>query len=66
MRAKEIRAMSEEERKKTLEDLRKELLRERGVVAIGGTSSNTMRIRELRKSIARLLTVEKEVKGKNE
>jgi large subunit ribosomal protein L29 len=66
MKAKEIRAMSEEERKKTLEDLRKELLRERGVVVTGGTSSNTMRIRELRKSIARLLTVKKEVKGKNE
>ena len=66
MRAKEIRAMSEEERMKTLEDLRKELLRERGVVAMGGTSSNTMRIRELRKSIARLLTVKREVKGKNE
>jgi large subunit ribosomal protein L29 len=62
MRAKEIRAMSDEERAKALEDMRRELLRERGVVAMGGTTSNTMRIRELRKNIARILTVEREVK----
>lgn len=62
MRAKEIREMSEEDRAKTLEDMRMELLRERGVVAMGGTTSNTMRIKELRKNIARILTVEREVK----
>ncbi|MDY6985079.1 MAG: 50S ribosomal protein L29 [Candidatus Thermoplasmatota archaeon] len=62
MKAKETRAMSEEDRAKTLEDMRMELLRERGVVAMGGTTSNTMRIRELRKNIARILTVEREVK----
>ncbi len=62
MKAKEIRSMSDEERAKTLEDMRMELLRERGVVAMGGTTSNTMRIRELRKSIARILSVEREVK----
>ena len=62
MRSKEIRAMSDEERAKALEDMRNELLRERGVVAMGGTSSNTMRIREIRKNIARILTVEREVK----
>jgi large subunit ribosomal protein L29 len=54
--------MSDEERAKALEDMRNELLRERGVVAMGGTSSNTMRIREIRKNIARILTVEREVK----
>jgi len=62
MKAKEIRAMSDEERAKALEDMRTELLRERGVVAMGGTTSNTMRIREIRKNIARILTVEREVK----
>lgn len=64
MRAKEIRAMSEEDRAKALEDMRRELMRERGTVAMGGTTSNTMRIREIRKNIARILTVEKEVQQK--
>jgi large subunit ribosomal protein L29 len=64
MRAKEIRAMSEEDRAKALEEMRRELMRERGTVAMGGTTSNTMRIREIRKNIARILTVEKEVQQK--
>jgi len=63
MKAKEIREMRRVERIKALDDLRGELLRERGLVIMGGSATNTMKIRALRKDIARMLTVEGEEKS---
>lgn len=62
MRVKEIRDMTSEERIKKLNELRTELMRLRTMVKAGGTIENPSRIRELRKAIARLLTVEHEQK----
>lgn len=64
MKVQEIREASEEEREELLKNMRSELLHERATTAMGGTASNTMRIRELRKTIARILTIEREEKEK--
>jgi large subunit ribosomal protein L29 len=56
--------MSGEERIKKLGELRTELLRLKTMIEAGGTVENPARIKELRKTIARILTIEKEQKIK--
>jgi len=60
--AKEIREMSEEQRAERLSELRAELSKLRTMSKAGGALENPSRIRETRKAIARILTVENEVK----
>jgi large subunit ribosomal protein L29 len=60
LRVKDIRAMSSEDRKKRLTELRTELMRLRTMIKAGGSVENPARIRELRKAIARILTIENE------
>ena len=62
MRLKEINAMSSEDRAKKLVDLRVELARIRTMINAGGAVENPTRVRELRKTIAQILTVENENK----
>ncbi len=62
VRAKEVRAMSDDQVEKQLKDLRNELLKERAITATGGAPENPGRIRELRRTIARILTIQKEEK----
>ena len=62
LRLKEIREMSSEERAKKLGELRAELARLRTMVRAGGAVENPTRIRELRRTIAQLLTIEHENK----
>jgi large subunit ribosomal protein L29 len=50
--------MLPEEREKKLTELRTELVHLRTMVASGGTVENPGRIREIRRTIARLLTIE--------
>ncbi len=59
---KEIREMSPQERVRRLEEIRTELLRLKTMVEAGGAVENPSRIRELRKTMARILTVENEEK----
>ena len=59
MNIKEIRDLSQDEMLKTLDESRKELFDLKFEKATG-TVENQMRIRELRKTIARILTVLKE------
>ncbi|MEM2907875.1 MAG: 50S ribosomal protein L29 [Candidatus Hadarchaeales archaeon] len=56
--------MSIEEMRAKLRELRAELARERAVAAAGGSLENPGRIRELRRTIARILTIMKEVQTK--
>jgi large subunit ribosomal protein L29 len=63
LRVKEIRDMSSEERIKKLGEFRTEMLRLRTMIRAGGTVENPFRIRELRKTIARILTIENEQKA---
>ena len=60
IRVKEIREMSHEERRKKLNEFRTELLRLKTMVKAGGTVENPARIKELRRAIARILTIENE------
>ncbi len=60
LRVREIRQMPVEERRKKLDEIRTELVRLKTTVASGGTIENPGRIKELRKTIARILTIEKE------
>ncbi len=56
LRKREISQLLPEERQKKLEELRTELAKMRTTVESGGRIENPARIRELRKTIARLLT----------
>ena len=60
LRLKDIRDMASDERKRKVDELRTELSSLRTMIEAGGTIDNPTRIRELRKTIARLLTVEAE------
>ena len=62
MRLKEINGLSPEERAKKLSELRAELSRLRTMISAGGAVENPARIRELRKTIAQILTIENENK----
>lgn len=62
IRMKDIRAMSPEDRRKRLNELRTELMRLRTMVKAGGAHENPSQIREIRRTIARILTVENEEK----
>ena len=62
MRIKEIVDMSSEDRAKKLVELRAELARIRTMINAGGAVENPTRVRELRKTIAQILTVENENK----
>ena len=60
LRIKDIRAMSSEERRERIDELRTELTRLRTMVKAGGSIDNPSRVRELRKTIARIRTIETE------
>ena len=62
MRVKEINALSTEDRANKLADLRIELARMRTMVNAGGAVENPTRIRELRRTIAQILTIQNEKK----
>jgi large subunit ribosomal protein L29 len=62
IRFKEITAMSSEDRAKKIIDLRVELARMKTMINAGGAVENPTRVRELRKTIAQILTVENENK----
>jgi large subunit ribosomal protein L29 len=59
-RMKDLNAMSDEDRAKKLAEFRAELSRLRTMVSAGGAIENPTRIREIRKAIAQVLTVESE------
>ncbi|RLE57712.1 MAG: 50S ribosomal protein L29 [Thermoprotei archaeon] len=60
IKAKELRAMSREERQKLLQELRAELMRLQTLLTTRGRIENPARIRLLKRAIARILTVERE------
>jgi large subunit ribosomal protein L29 len=66
LRLKEIRGMSSVQRTAKINEFRTELARLKTMVAAGGSIDNPSQIRELRKTIARMLTIEAEEKRRNE
>lgn len=64
IRPKEIRQLNKEERSKKLDELRAELLHERGISSMGGAPYNPGKIKSLRRQIARIETVLMEEKNR--
>jgi len=60
LRSKEIRKLSEKEREKKLGELKLEIAKERGNISIGATTTSPGRIREIRRTIARINTINAE------
>ncbi len=60
MKPSEIREMSLDEIEKKLRELKLELAKEKGVLTMGASTENPMVIRNLRRDIARLLTIRNE------
>lgn len=58
IRKRELKQLLPEERDKRLAELRTELVKLRTNVKSGGNVDNTGRIKEIRKTIARILTVQ--------
>ena len=59
-KTKELRAMSKEELNEKLQQLEVELGKEKGAVASGTKPENPGKIREIRKTIARILIIQRE------
>ncbi len=60
LKSREIREMSSEDRQDRLKELKEELMHERGVAAMGGSPPSPGKIRQIRMSIAKLLTIMRE------
>jgi len=57
LKAEEARDLSDKELKEKMNDLRKEIIEEKGQIEIGGFADNPGRISEMRKTIARIKTI---------
>jgi len=61
LRLDEIRKMTPEEREEQIAKLSSDLIRERAMASAGGAPENPGRIREIRRTIARIKTIQREV-----
>ena len=61
LRSKEIRKLEVKEVDKRLHELKLELAKERGNINIGGTVTSPGRIKEIRRTVARILTIRNEI-----
>lgn len=61
-KVKELKAMSEEDLKKRLEELRKNLLKDNSQIATGAAPKSPGDLKKNKKMIARILTIIKEKK----
>ena len=59
LKTNEIKDMSDKDLEKKLTDLYLELAKERAQLKIGGSPENPGRIKEIRRTIARILTIKK-------
>lgn len=60
MKVKQLKEMKPEDLNKRLRELRLELMKERANVVMGRSVKNTSKIRQLRREIARILTIKRE------
>jgi large subunit ribosomal protein L29 len=57
----DIREMQLEERESRLMELRSELMNERGIASMGGQPTSPGRMRAIKRQIARIMTIEREI-----
>ncbi|MBU4076138.1 MAG: 50S ribosomal protein L29 [Euryarchaeota archaeon] len=62
LRTEDIRKMNATEHDEELDKLKQELIRERAIASAGGAPESPGRIREIRRTIARIKTIRKEPK----
>jgi large subunit ribosomal protein L29 len=60
LRNEDIRDLSNNEMEDKIIELRNELLREKSMIAAGGAAENPGRIKEIKRTIARILTIKQE------
>jgi large subunit ribosomal protein L29 len=60
LRMKELRELSDEDLERKIGEVENDLLRERGIAAMGGAPPSPGRMRALRTNVARALTVLRE------
>ncbi len=60
LKTKEIRDFTPKERREKLNELKSELMHEKGVAAMGGSPPSPGKIRQIRMEIAKLLTIMRE------
>ena len=65
LRSLEIRNLTKDKLKDKVKELKMELMKEKGKVDIGGVADNPGKMREIKKTIARIYTIEKEMIKKN-
>lgn len=66
LRMKKLREIGEKERSGRLAELLLDVSKERASSEIGGTVKNPGRIREMRRAVARIHTLEREIEKKKE
>lgn len=66
MKLKDLRKLSKEEREKRIKELQAEITRVRSQFVAGKPPKNVKLLRNLRKELARLLTINREEELKNE
>jgi large subunit ribosomal protein L29 len=64
LRTSEVRKMQEKEMNKKLLELKLELAKTRGNISMGASAQSPGRIKEIRRAIARIKTIESENKDK--
>jgi large subunit ribosomal protein L29 len=64
LRIKDLKKLKPEELDKKLDELRLELLKERGNIEMGGNIKNPGRIKVIRRDIAKIVTLKKESEKK--
>ena len=64
LRIKEIKSMSNEDLNARLEELRKDLIKQNAQIATGTTPKSPGQIKQMKKTIARILTVMKSKESK--
>jgi len=62
VKAKKYREMKPQDLNKKLSELKLELMKETGNVKMGKPSKNTGKLKDLRKNIARILTIKQQLK----
>ena len=64
LKMRKIRELNEKELDERLKELRMELTKEKGASEVGGTVKNPGKIKEIRKTIARIMLIKSKKGGK--